>query len=186
MALKSTIFKANLQIADIDNSYYADHTLTLARHPSETDERMMVRLCALALQAHTLHTVCNGDGTLAFGAGLSDPDEPDVWLRDFTGRTRLWIEVGQPEDKPLIKACGKSDQVLLYCFNHAAEVWWRSMESKLSRPQNLRVYRLPTLASQALIPLAQRSMQLQATVQEGVLTLGDASTTVDIEPLRWK
>ncbi|MBJ7468972.1 MAG: YaeQ family protein [Rhodoferax sp.] len=186
MALKSTIFKANLQIADIDNSYYADHTLTLARHPSETDERMMVRLCALALQAHTLNSVCNGDATLAFGAGLSDPDEPDVWLRDFTGRTRVWIEVGQPEDKPLIKACGKSDQVLLYCFNHAAEVWWRSMESKLSRPQNLRVYRVPTLASQALIPLAQRSMQLQATVQEGVLTLGDASTTVDIEAVRWK
>ena len=186
MALKSTIFKANLQIADIDNSYYADHTLTLARHPSETDERMMVRLCALALQAHTLNSVCNGDGTLAFGAGLSDPDEPDVWLRDFTGRTRVWIEVGQPEDKPLIKACGKSDQVLLYCFNHAAEVWWRGMESKLSRPQNLRVYRVPTLASQALIPLAQRSMQLQATVQEGTLTLGDASTTVDIEPVRWK
>ena len=185
MALKSTIFKANLQIADIDNSYYADHTLTLARHPSETDERMMVRLCALALQAHTLNSVCNGDGTLAFGAGLSDPDEPDVWLRDFTGRTRVWIEVGQPEDKPLIKACGKSDQVL-YCFNHAAEVWWRGMESKLSRPQNLRVYRVPTLASQALIPLAQRSMQLQATVQEGTLTLGDASTTVDIEPVRWK
>ncbi len=186
MALKSTIFKANLQIADIDNSYYADHMLTLARHPSETDERMMVRLCALALQAHTLNSVCNGDGTLAFGAGLSDPDEPDVWLRDFTGRTRVWIEVGQPEDKPLIKACGKSDQVLLYCFNHAAEVWWRGMESKLSRPQNLRVYRVPTLASQALIPLAQRSMQLQATVQEGVLTLGDASITVDIEPVRWK
>jgi len=186
MALKSTIFKANLQIADIDNSYYADHTLTLARHPSETDERMMVRLCALALQAHTLNSVCSGDGTLAFGAGLSDPDEPDVWLRDFTGRTRVWIEVGQPEDKPLIKACGKSDQVLLYCFNHAAEVWWRGMESKLSRPQNLRVYRVPTLASQALIPLAQRSMQLQATVQEGTLTLGDASTTVDIEPVRWK
>ena len=186
MALKSTIFKANLQIADIDNSYYADHTLTLARHPSETDERMMVRLCALALQAHTLNSVCNGDGTLAFGAGLSDPDEPDVWLRDFTGRTRVWIEVGQPEDKPLIKACGKSDQVLLYCFNHAAEVWWRGMESKLSRPQNLRVYRVPTLASQALIPLAQRSMQLQATIQEGVLTLGDAGTTVDIEPVQWK
>ena len=186
MALKSTIFKANLQIADIDNSYYADHTLTLARHPSETDERMMVRLCALALQAHTLSSLCNGDGTLAFGAGLSDPDEPDVWLRDFTGRTRVWIEVGQPEDKPLIKACGKSDQVVLYSFNHAAEVWWRSMESKLSRPQNLRVYRVPTLASQALIPLAQRSMQLQATVQEGVLTLGDASRTVDIEPVRWK
>jgi len=186
MALKSTIYKANLQIADIDNSYYADHALTLARHPSETDERMMVRLVALALQAHKLQSVCGGDGTLAFGAGLSDPDEPDAWLRDFTGQTRLWIEVGQPEDKPLIKACGKADEVVLYCFNHAAEVWWKGMESKLSRPKNLSVLRIPTAASQALIPLAQRSMQLQATVQEGVLTLGDANHTVDIEPIRWK
>ena len=104
MALKSTIFKASLQIADIDHGYYADHALTLARHPSETDERMMIRLVALALQAYKLQSVCGGDGLLAFGAGLSSPDEPDVFLRDFTGQTRLWIEVGQPEDKPLIKA----------------------------------------------------------------------------------
>ena len=186
MAIKSTIFKASLQIADIDNSYYADHAFTLARHPSETDERMMVRLAAIALQAYKLNTVCNGDATLSFGAGLSDPDEPDAWLRDFTGRTRLWLEVGQPEDKPLIKACGKADEVVLYCFNHAAEVWWKGMENKLSRPQNLSVFRIPTAASQALIPLAQRSMQLQATVQEGALLLSDSSATVEIEPLRWK
>ena len=186
MAIKSTIFKAALQIADIDHGYYADHALTLARHPSETDERMMVRLAALALQAHKLQSVCGGDGTLAFGAGLSDPDEPDVWLRDFTGRTRLWIEVGQPEEKPLVKACGKADEVVLYCFHHAAEVWWRGIENKLSRPQNLSVWRVPTDAAQALIPLAQRSMQLQATIQEGVLMLGDGARNVDIEPVRWK
>ncbi len=187
MAIKSTVFKASLQIADIDHGYYADHTLTLARHPSETDERMMVRLAALALNAHQLQTVCGGDGTLAFGAGLSDPDEPDVWLRDFTGQTRLWIEVGQPEDKPLLKACGKADAVLLYCFHHAAEVWWRGIESKLSRAQNLSVLRVPTEASQALAKLAQRSMQLQATIQEGTLTLGDGSrSSVDVECVRWK
>jgi uncharacterized protein YaeQ len=186
MALKSTIYKANLQIADIDNSYYADHALTLARHPSETDERMMVRLVALALQAHKLQSVCNGDGTLAFGAGLSDPDEPDVWLRDFTGQTRLWIEVGQPEEKPLVKACGKADEVVLYCFSHAAEVWWKGIENKLSRARNLSVLRIPTAASQALIPLAQRSMQLQATIQESTLILSDSAHTVEIEPIRWK
>ncbi len=186
MATKSTIFKASLQIADIDHSYYADHALTLARHPSETDERMMLRLCALALQAHKLQSVCGGDGTLAFGAGLSDPDEPDAWLRDFTGLTRLWIEVGQPEDKPLLKACGKADEVVLYCFNHAAEIWWRGIESKLSRPQNLSVFRLPTSAAQALIPMAQRNMQLQATIQEGVLMLSDGKLHVDLEPARWK
>jgi uncharacterized protein YaeQ len=186
MALKSTIFKASLQIADIDHGYYANHAFTLARHPSETDERMMVRLTALALYAHQLHTVCGGDGTLAFGAGLSDPDEPDVWLRDYTGRTRLWIEVGQPEDKPLVKACGKADQVVLFCFHHAAEVWWRSMESKLSRPQNLSVFRIPAESSLSMAKLAQRSMQIQATIQEGVLTLGDETRSISLEPIRWK
>ena len=186
MALKSTIFKANVQVADIDHGYYADHALTLARHPSETDERMMVRLVALALNAHALQTVCDGDGTLAFGAGLSDPEDPDVWLRDFTGRTRLWVEVGQPEDKPLAKACAKADEVQVYCFHHAAEVWWRGIENKLTRLDKLQVWRIPTDASQGLAALAQRSMQLQATIQEGALMLGDGKANVDIEPVRWK
>lgn len=186
MALKSTVFKANLSVADIDHGYYADHTLTLARHPSETDERMMIRLAALALQAHCLQTVCNGDGTLAFGAGLSSPDEPDVVLTDFTGQKRLWIEVGQPEDKPLAKACSRADQVLVYAFNHAAEVWWRGIEGKLSRLDKLQVWRVPTDASQALAALAERSMQLQATIQDGALLLGSDRGSVNVECVRWK
>jgi uncharacterized protein YaeQ len=186
MAIKSTIFKANLQIADIDHSYYADHALTLARHPSETDERMMIRLAALALNAHTVDTVCQGDAKLDFGAGLSAVDEPDVWVKDFTGQIKLWIEVGQPEEKPLIKACGKSDQVLLYCFHHAADVWWKGIETKLTRPQNLQVWRVPTDASRELALLAERSMQLSATIQEGQLTLGNANRTVTLECVRWK
>ncbi|RYF76536.1 MAG: YaeQ family protein [Comamonadaceae bacterium] len=186
MALKSTIFKAHVAVADIDHNHYADHALTLARHPSENDERMMIRLIALALNAYKLQSLCDGDGVLAFGAGLSNPDDPDVSLRDFTGRTRVWIEVGQPEEKPLLKACGKADEVLLYCFSHAAEIWWRGMENKLARAQNLSVYRVPSAASQQLATLAQRSMQLQATVQEGVLMLGDGRSSIDIELLRWK
>lgn len=186
MALKSTIFKAQLAVADIDHAYYADHGLTLARHPSETDERMMVRLAALALHAHELDTVCKGDGTLAFGAGLSDPEDPDVALRDFTGQTRRWIEVGQPDDSAITKACRKADQVALYAFHHAAEVWWRGIENKLTRLHNLQVWRIPAVASQEIALLAQRSMQLQATVQEGQLMLADATRHVSLEPVRWK
>ncbi|EGI75677.1 YaeQ family protein [Hylemonella gracilis] len=186
MAQKSTIYKANLQIADIDHGYYADHALTLARHPSETDERMMARLVALALQAHRLQTDCQGDGTLSFGAGLSDPDEPDVWLRDYTERTRVWVEVGQPEDKPLSKACSRADAVLVYAYGHAAEVWWRGIENKLTRLDKLQVWRIPTAAAQELAALAERSMQLQATLQEGMLMLGNSARQVDVEPERWK
>ena len=186
MGLKSTIFKAQLAIADIDRGYYADLSLTLARHPSENDERMMVRLAALALHAHELQTLLGGDGTLAFGKGLSDPDEPDAWLRDYTGATRLWIEVGQPDDVAISKACRQADRVALYVFHHAAEVWWKGIANKLTRLDKLSVFRIPTETSQALSALAQRSMQLQATLQEGVLMLGDSSRHVDIEPLRWK
>jgi uncharacterized protein YaeQ len=186
VALKSTIFKAQLAVADIDRGYYADHQLTLARHPSENDERMMVRLAALALHAHELQTVCNGDGTLAFGAGLSDPDEPDVYLRDFTGATRLWIEVGQPDETAMTKAARKADQAAVYVFQHSAEIWWRGVENKLHKIQNLSVWRIPSEASQQLAALAQRSMQLQATIQEGVLMLGDGTHSIDIEPVRLK
>jgi uncharacterized protein YaeQ len=186
MALKSTIFKAQLAVADIDHAYYADHTLTLARHPSETDERMMVRLAALSWHAHLLQTELGGDGTLTFGAGLSNPEDPDVVLRDFTGHTRLWIEVGQPDETAITKACRKADQVALYAFHHAAEVWWRGIENKLSRLSNLRVFRIPAVQSQELAALAERSMQLQATVQEGALMLGNGQRHVDLDPLRWK
>lgn len=186
MALKSTIFKANVTIADIDHGYYADHALTLARHPSETDERMMVRLAALALQAHELNDTCGGDGTLAFGAGLSDPDDPDASLTDFTGRKRLWIEVGQPEDKPLAKACSQADAVIVYPFGPAAEVWWKGIAPKLARLERLQVWRLPAGQAQALTQLAERSMPLQALIQDGTLTLSSPQGSVLLEPVRWK
>jgi uncharacterized protein YaeQ len=186
VALKSTIFKANLQVADIDHGYYADHALTLARHPSETDERMMVRLAAVALNAHEVQTLCQGDATLAFGAGLSDPDDPDASLTDFTGRKRLWIEVGQPEERPLAKACSQADAVRVYAYGHAAEVWWRGIETRLTRMDRLQVWRLPAEDAQALAGLAERSMQLQALVQDGALTLSSTQGSVHLEPQRWK
>jgi uncharacterized protein YaeQ len=164
MALKSTIYKANLSIADIDHSYYEDHQLTLARHPSETDERMMIRLLALAINAYKLQAVCNGDGKLAFGAGLSDPDDPDCSLRDFTGRTRMWIEVGQPEDKPIMKACQKADEVLLYCFNHAAEVWWKGYRSGACPPRAPKNWQsLPSAACSCKPPFKKAASPSAAT-----------------------
>jgi uncharacterized protein YaeQ len=186
VALKSTVFKANLQVADIDHGYYADHALTLARHPSETDERMMVRIVALALHAHQVQDLCQGDATLAFGAGLSNPDDPDVALTDFTGRRRLWIEVGQPEEKPLVKACSQADAVVVLAYQAQAEVWWRGIAHKLGRLDRLQVWRLPPQAVQELQALAERSMQLQATLQDGALTLSSTRGSVHLEPQRWQ
>jgi uncharacterized protein YaeQ len=147
---------------------------------------MMVRLVALAIHAHELQDTCQGDGVLAFGAGLSDPDDPDVSLSDYTGRKRLWIEVGQPEDKPLTKACSKADAVAVYAFNHAAEVWWKGITNKLTRLDKLSVWRLPSEATSALTSLAQRSMQLQAIIQEGELTLSSELGSIHLTPVQWK
>lgn len=186
VSLKSTIFKASVQLADIDHGHYADHSLTLARHPSETDERMMVRLAALALNAHELPTLLGGDGTLAFGKGLSDPDEPDLMLTDYTGRKRLWVEVGQPEERPLVRAASVADALRVYAYGPAAEVWWRGIERKLARIERLEVWRLPSADTQALAALAARSMQLQATLLDGALTIGSEAGSVTLEPQRWK
>ena len=125
MALKSTIFKAELSIADMDRHYYGDHNLTLARHPSETDERMMVRLVAFVLNAHT---------DLEFTKGISTDDEPDLWLKGLSGEIELWIDLGQPDEKRIRQACGRAQQVLIYCYSgHGAEIWWSQIQGKLDR-----------------------------------------------------
>ena len=142
MALKSTVYKVNLSIADIDHNYYADHNLTLARHPSETDDRMMVRLMALAMNAWQLKALWNGDGTLGFGVGLSDPDDPDVHITDYTGQKRLWIEVGQPEDKPIAKACNKSDHVLVYRLAALPASGGRALKARSTAKASLKCWPL--------------------------------------------
>jgi uncharacterized protein YaeQ len=171
MALKATIFKAALQIADMDRGYYADHALTIARHPSETDERMMLRVLAFALHA--------GPG-LAFGKGLSTDDEPDLWQRDLTGAIRLWVDVGQPDEKLLRRACGRADEVVVYTYGRGAELWWGRSREALDRVRNLRVMSVPAAASQELATLAQRTMQLQCTIQDGHVWLGDNDHAVEV------
>jgi uncharacterized protein YaeQ len=174
MALKATIFKAAVQIADMDRNYYDNHALTLARHPSETDERMMVRLLAFALHAHEL---------LVFGKGLSTDDEPDLWQKDLTGAIDLWIDVGQPDEKRLRKACGRSSQVVVYSYGGSGAAMWREqMVPTLARTKNLAIKKIPLEASQAMAKLAQRSMDLSYTVQEGQVWVTDSKNTVLVAP----
>ena len=180
MALKATIFKANLQIADMDRHVYVNHAVTVARHPSETDERMMVRLLTMALHlpADTDH------GTLEFAKGLWDPDEPELWHRDLTGQIIHWVEVGQPDDKRLMKASGRADRVTVVSFTHSTPIWWAGIANKISRASNIDVWQIEAAQSQALAQLAQRSMQLQLTVQDGTAWVGDGEHSVEITPQR--
>ena len=173
MALKASIFKVELQIADIDRNYYQNHTLTLARHPSETDERMMVRLLAFALHAHE---------ALSFGKGLSTDDEPDLWQKDLTGIIELWIDVGLPDEKLIRKACGRARQVFIYTYGgRVADMWWNQCRGKLERIKNLTVINLPPSTSQAIAKQAQRNMQLNCTIQDEQIWLADKNQSVQIE-----
>ena len=180
MALKATIFKANLQIADMDRSVYADHSVTIARHPSETDERLMIRLLALALNMPADTT----QGLLEFGKGLWDTDEPDLWHKDLTGQIVHWIEVGQPDDKRLMKASGRAERVSVFSFSASTPIWWNGIKTKLTRARNLQAWAIDVGSSQALAALAQRTMQLQVTVQDGGVWIGDGAQTVELTPQR--
>ena len=178
MALKATIFKAELRVADMDRSYYGSHALTLARHPSETDERMLIRVLAFCRHAHE---------ALMFTRGLSTDDEPDLWQRDLTGNIEVWIDIGQPDEKRIRKACGRAAQVYIYCHSgRSAELWWQKLRDKLERFDNLTVINIDASASQSLARLAQRNMQLQCTLQDGQIWLEDADTSVEVDLTIWK
>jgi len=175
MAIKATVFKASLQIADMGRYYYADHALTLAQHPSETEERMMVRLFAYALYA---------DDALTFAQGISGDDEPDLWQKDLTGAIERWIVVGLPDERAVRKACGRAGEVVVVSYGRAADIWWNENRSKLTRLNNLTVLRLPD--TQALAKLAGRTMQLQCTIQEGSVMITSDDGVVEIEPVIWQ
>lgn len=175
MALRATIYKADLHIADNDRTYYASHSVTVARHPSETDERMMVRLLAFALYADDTES-------LVFTKGLSETDEPDLWRLDLTGAITQWIETGLPDERRVLKACGRADDVVVIAYGRNAQLWWEGVKSKLSRAQNLRVFCADVEGTQALAALAARKMVLNINVTDDTAwvssELGEASVVV--------
>ena len=172
MALKATIYRADLQIADMDRHVYADHALTIARHHSETDERMMARVLAYALYAQ--------EG-IAFTKGLFDVDEPEVWVKNLAGEITLWIDLGQPDEARVRRACSRADQAVVLCYSSSCEVWWKQIASKLTRFANLTVLQLPAETSQALAALAERGMRLQCMVQDGEIWINTDTASVPVK-----
>ena len=178
MAIKATIFKAELNIADMDRHYYGDHSLTIARHPSENDERMMVRLLAFAL---------NASEALAFTRGISTDDEPDLWQKNLSDEIELWIELGQPDEKRIRKACARAKQVMIYTYQpRSAPVWWKQLEGKLARFENLNIFNLPDDTASQLAALASRNMTLQCTIQDGEIWFSSGEQSVNITLDKWK
>jgi uncharacterized protein YaeQ len=174
MALRASIYRAELTVSDLDRSVYSTHVLTIARHPSETEQRLMVRLLAFALHA--------GE-SLAFGRGLSTEDEPDLWIRDATGTIDLWIDVGLPDEKEVRKACGRARQVAVLAYGERrAEAWWASNAAALARLKNLDVATLSDADSARLEALAARSMNLTCTIQDGHVWLASETATAEITP----
>lgn len=175
MALKSTVVKAELQISDMDRHYYATHNLTLAQHPSETDARLMVRLLAFAMYA---------DERLEFGRGLSQDDEPDLWRKELTGEIIQWIDLGQPDEARVRKACGRSRQVVLFTYGgRSSDIWWDKNASPLARNRNLTVIDIPVESVEQLTALMVRGMRLNVMIQDGELQILGGDTTLEIRPV---
>lgn len=173
MAIGSTVYKAALQVSDMDRNRYGDYSLTLARHPSETEERMMVRLLAFAL---------NASEALVFGRGLSTDDEPDLWEKDLTGGVSLWIDVGLPDERLVRKACNKSNRVIVYAYGgRGAQIWWEQAKSALAKLSNLSVCNLPSEFTRNLAEMAERSMQLQCLIQDGAIWFSNAEGSLSLE-----
>ncbi len=176
MAANATIYKASLNIADMDRHYYAEHDFTLAKHPSENDLRLMVRLAAFIL---------NADEELLFSKGISQDDEPDLWQKALDGEIKLWIDLGQPDEKRIRKACGRSEQVIIYTYQEgSALAWWKQAEKTLKRFKNLRVVNLKIRGD--IEVLAQRTMHLQCNISDAELSLLDEENTITITEEVWK
>ncbi|MBE0499623.1 MAG: YaeQ family protein [Campylobacterales bacterium] len=176
MAAKATIYKASLNIADMDRHYYAEHGLTLAKHPSENDLRLMVRLAAF---------VFNADERLLFSKGISQDDEPDLWQKALDGEIKLWIDLGQPDEKRIRKACGRAEKVVIYTYQEgSALAWWKQEEKSLKRFKNLHVIYLNIKGE--IDALAKRTMSLQCNISDAELSLLDDEQSVSITQERWK
>jgi uncharacterized protein YaeQ len=175
MALRASVYKADLTVSDLDRGHYGTHALTIARHPSETEERMMIRLLAWAL---------NADEALEFGRGLSAEDEPDLVLRDLTGSVQLSVLVGLPDEKWVRKAAGRSARVVVIAYGgHKARQWWDDQGPALARHANLVVLSIPPEAGAELAAMAARQMQVSITVQEGQIWADAGDRSVSFEPV---
>jgi uncharacterized protein YaeQ len=173
MAANATVFRAELQVSDMDRHYYATHALTLARHPSETDERLMVRLLAFALYA---------DEHLEFARGSSSDDEPDLWRKSRSGEIELWIDVGQPDESRIRKACGRADEVVVINYHgRSADLWWDKVRPALARCNNLTVIDIDATTMAELAALAERGMRLQCMIQDGQAELYGEGGSITVQ-----
>jgi uncharacterized protein YaeQ len=174
MALSATICKADLNIVDMDRHYYQQHSLTVAQHPSENDERLMIRLLAFALHA---------DEFLSFTKGLSTDDEPDLWQKSLSGEIELWIELGLPSEKRLKKACGRAQQVILYTYGTgSAEQWWKQIQPQVSRFKNLSVRHLDSSITSELASRMRRNLDIQVSIQDSEVTWDSDQKTLSFRP----
>ncbi|MBB5723697.1 uncharacterized protein YaeQ [Loktanella ponticola] len=178
MALKSTIYKVELSVSDMDRHYYETHKLTVAKHPSETDERLMVRILAFALNAHE---------HLEMTKGLSTDDEPDIWQKSLSGELELWVALGLPSEKVVRQSCGKANKVVIYPYGgRNADMWWDKIKNSTTRFENLQVVNLSETDTSALAKLASRAMKLQVNIQEGDVMVSVDNSIVYVTPVEWK
>lgn len=173
MALKPTIYKSQIELADSDNNRYESLALTLARHPSETLERLAARLMAYCL---------NSSRGLEFTRGLSTADEPDIWQHSDSGEIEHWIEVGQPEHLRLRKACGRAKLVSLYTFGNSSDTWWKLNEEAVAALPHFRGWKFDWPEIELIAAMLDRNVQLSVSIVGGIIYVDNGSSSTSLEP----
>jgi len=160
----------------MDTHYYAEHTLTMAKHPSESDLRLMIRLVSFAL---------NADEALTFTKGISQDDEPDLWKKSLSGDIECWIDIGQPDEKRVKKACGRSDKVIIYVYQEGVgEAWLKQNNKVFRRLKNLSINYIKIDGD--LEALVSRTMDIQCNISDGEISFIREDQSVEIHCETWK
>jgi uncharacterized protein YaeQ len=176
MARGASIHRAQIELSHVDRGVYETLQLTVARHPSETLDRMVMRILAFGLRYAE---------DLAFGRGVSATDEPDLWRREGDGRVIEWIDVGRPDAKRLIQASRKSTRCQLFVFGDRGRRWRKAQLETMKAPANLGVAYIDDGFVASLAATADRQIAWAMTVFESAIYLTTGDTSFETTPEIW-
>lgn len=174
MALQATPYKIEMNLTDMDRHVYETLRFTVARHPSETEERLAVRLIAYAL-FYKEH--------LSFGRGLSDVDEPALWEKSLDDRVLHWIEVGQPDSERMTWCSRRTERFSLVAYGNL-RVWQTKELDPVRSLKNINVVGIEQGALEALAQDLPRSLNWSLMISEGELFITDERGQHEV-PLQW-
>jgi len=177
MALGSTVYNFEIDLADNDRSVYESMSLRVARHPSESEEYLVARVLAYLLEYE--------EGIEFSRGGLSEPDDPPLAIRDLTGAYRAWIEIGTPDAQRLHRASKASPRVAVYVHKDPSQWLARLAGERIHRAADLRIWALDRSLLDKLVTALERRMTFSLSITDRELFVATESANLlgNVSPL---